>query len=81
MEAVKESGLSEQEPIAWCKEMSERKQMSFHSYSGGNISGTITGETYGTDRSISVLPLSVWATSHLGGAFCKLYFLPVFNGR
>lgn len=33
----------------------------------------------GTDRSISVLALSVWTSSHLGGAYCKLSFLPFFN--
>lgn len=81
MEAVKESGLSEQEPSARCKALSERKQMSFHPSSGGKMSGTITGATYGTDRSVLVLALSVWATSRLRGAFSKLSFLPVFNRR
>ena len=81
MEAVKESGLSEQEPSTQCKVLSERKQMSFHPSSSGKMSGTITGATYRTDRSVSVLALSVWATSHLGGAFWKLPFLPVFNRR
>lgn len=33
----------------------------------------------GTDRSVSVLALSVWTSSHLGGAFCKLSFLVFFN--
>lgn len=47
VEAVKESGLSEQEPRARCKVLSERKQMSFHPFSGGEMSGTITGATYG----------------------------------
>lgn len=32
---------------AWCKVLSERKQMSFHPFSGGEMSGTITGATYG----------------------------------
>lgn len=80
-EAVKESGLSEQEPSAQCKALSERKQMSFHPSSGGRMSGTSTGATYGTDRSVSVLALSVWATSRLGDVFCKPSFLPVFNRR
>lgn len=80
-EAVKESGLSEQEPSAQCKALSDRKQMPFHLSSGGKMSGTIAGATHGTDRSVSVLALSVWATSCLGGAFCKLSFLLVFNRR
>lgn len=81
VEAVKESGLSKQEPGAQHKALSERKQMSFHPFSGGKMSGTITGATYGTDRSVSVLALHIWATSHLGDVFCKLSFLPVLNRK
>lgn len=33
----------------------------------------------GTDRSVSVLALSVWTSSHLGGAFCKISVLLFFN--
>lgn len=33
----------------------------------------------GTDRSVSVLALNVWTSSHLGGACCKLSFLLFIN--
>lgn len=72
MKAVKESGLSGQELSAQHKALSERKQMSFHPFSGGEMSDTITGATYGTDKSILIQTLHVWAAC-LGDVFCKLF--------
>lgn len=79
VKALKESGLSEQKLSAQHKALSERKQMSFHPFSGGKMSGTITGATYGTDKTILILALHVRAT-RLGDVFCKIFCLSLTEG-